>query len=183
MIPTEDQILRMWDTYDLPQQKRIHVRLVARVAMKLAERIIRNDTSVDINKPLLYASAMLHDIDKNVPKLSGEQHPDAGVRVLREVHMPEVASVIKTHALHMILNPDNAPKSIEEKILFIADKMVKYEIISIDKRFALWRSEENSPEMKRILDESYPKVKALEEEILTLCGLQKDDVATIVKQV
>ncbi|MBI4066383.1 HDIG domain-containing protein, partial [Candidatus Gottesmanbacteria bacterium] len=93
MIPAEDQVMQLWDKYDLPEGKRRHVKLVANVARLLA-------TKLKINEPLLTAGALLHDIDKNVPKLPGERHPDAGVRILQEEGMGEVASLVKTHPLH-----------------------------------------------------------------------------------
>lgn len=159
MIPTEEQAKALWDKYHLPEEKRLHVTLVLSVAITFARKI------QNVNIPLLRAAALLHDIDKTVPKLPGEQHPDTAVRILKKEGMDEVAGVVKTHSLHAILVPSIAPKTIEEKLLYLADKMVKYEIIGVDKRFTLWRSEDLPFEAIRILDKAYPKVKELEKEV------------------
>lgn len=156
MIPTEKQAKALWDKYHLPETKRIHVTLVSSVAIAFAKKIQY------VNIPLLRAAALLHDIDKAIAKNPGEQHPDTAVRILKEEGMDEVAGVVKTHSLHAILVPSIAPKTIEEKLLYLADKMVKYEIIGVDKRFALWRSEDLTDEAISILDRAYPKVKQLE---------------------
>jgi hypothetical protein len=90
--------------------------------------------------------------------------------------MPEVAAVVKAHSLHAILDPTIAPKTLEEKIVYFADKMVKYDIVGVDRRFALWRAEKLPPDAMRILDQTYPEVKRLEQEILSLAGLTLEEV-------
>lgn len=177
MIPTEEQAKQLWDKYNLPEQKRIHVTFVARVAKFLAQKCQMMNDECRINEKLLLAAALLHDIDKVVPKLPGEQHPDAGVRILREEGMEEVADLIKTHPLHAILDPRLVPKTWEEKFLYLSDKMCKYEIITVDQRFKLWNDEHLPPDQQQILDRCYPKVKQLEEEILTRFGIKPEQVA------
>lgn len=178
MIPSEDQINALWDKYGLPEGKRRHVALVARVARFLA-RQINKVTNLPINQSLLHAGALLHDIDKNIPRLSGERHPDTAVRVLKEEGMEEVAELVKTHPLHAILNPAIAPKTIEEKLLYLSDKMVKYEVIGVDVRFKLWNDEHLPKEQQAILDAAYPKVKKLEKEILGLIGIEPGVVVLV----
>lgn len=167
MIPTEEQAKKLWEKYQLPERKRRHVELVARVAGFFAQQIDKV-TKQQINKPLLQAGACLHDIDKNVIKLPGEKHPDAGVRILREEGMGEVAALVKTHPLHAILDPAIAPKTIEQKLLFLSDKMVKQEVIGVDARFKLWNDEHLPNDQQNILDAAYPKVKELEKEVFDL---------------
>lgn len=169
MIPSEEQAKALWEKYNFPQQKQLHVRLVARVALLFAKRC-------QVNEKLLLAAALLHDIDKNIPLLPGERHPDTAVRILQEEGMDEVASIVKTHALHAILDPQIFPKSLEEKILYLSDKMVKYDIVGVDGRFALWRAENLPQEAIHILDASYPKVKALEKELFSVANLTLEDI-------
>ena len=168
MIPTEDQAKKLWDKYQLPERKRRHVGLVAKVAKYLATQCQMLNDECQINIRLLNAAALLHDIDKNVEKLPGEKHPDAGVRILREEGMGEVAALVKTHPLHAILDPAIAPKTIEQKLLFFSDKMVKQEVIGVDARFKLWNDEHLPKTQQNILDAAYPKVKELEKEVFDL---------------
>jgi len=176
MIPTDKQIYDLWDQYQFPPEKRIHVIFVEKVALFFARKINERQ-HIHINEELLHAAALTHDIDKNAKKLSGEHHPDSCVRILIEANMEEVARVVATHPLHTILNSSLCPKTWEEKFLFLADKMVKYEIITVDKRFDLWRAEEMSEDARIVLEECYPKVKQLEEEILTQINVLPADVA------
>ncbi len=174
MIPTEEQARKLWDIYNLPDNKRVHVALVATVARVFAQALIKRGKEVDT--ALLVASALLHDIDKNVPRLLGERHPETAVRILKEEGMDEVADVIRNHSLHAILDPSTAPKSWEEKVLFLADKMVKYDIVGVDGRFDLWRKENLPAEAVAILNRSYPKVKALEKEMFSVSGIDLSEI-------
>ncbi len=174
MIPTISEILSLWDTYHLPSQKQAHSKLVAQVAMYVGRELQKKQ--IPIQTDILLAAALLHDIDKNIPPREGERHPDTGVRVLKEIGMDEVANVVKTHPLHAILDNTIAPSSWEEKILFLSDKMVKYDIIGVDERFSLWRAEELSKEEVSILDAAYPKVKELEQFVCATIGLTPDKV-------
>jgi predicted hydrolase (HD superfamily) len=178
MIPDDTAIKSLWDTHGLPDYKRTHVTLVAKVAVFLAKKVTEA-TDAHINIPLLYAAAMLHDIDKSVPKLPNEHHPDAGVRVLREAGYDEVADIVKTHPLHAILDQTISPKTWEERLLYLADKMVKLSIITVDERFALWRAEQLPPKAIEQLDRSYPKVKALEKEVFDLIHCVPGDAARL----
>jgi len=179
MIPDRNIINHLWDIYNLPESKRLHVTLVARVALFLAGQLMKQQiTTVDVR--LLEAAALLHDIDKNAPKLPGERHPDACIRILKERGYYEVARVVSTHPLHAICDTSIAPHTWEEKLLFLADKMVKFEIGTVDSRFALWRAETDMPEEGRnMLEKTYPMVKKLEQEILSLCTITAANVAKL----
>lgn len=179
MIPTENQAKALWEKYHLPEKKRIHVSLVARVAVFLASECQKKITGYRINIPLLFVSALLHDIDKAIPKLPGEQHPDTGVRVLREEGMDEVADIVKTHSLHSILDPKIRPATWEEKLLYLADKTVKLQIITVDERFKLWNDEHLPSDAQHTLDTCYPLVKALEKEVLDLIEIKSEDIARL----
>ena len=178
MIPTDKQSQALWDTYHLPVYKREHSRLVCRVALFLAKRVEQR-LGVSLQKDLLSAAALLHDIDKAIPRLRNEQHPDTTVRILREEGMEEVANLVRTHPLHAILDQSISPKSWEEKLLYLADKMVKLRIMTVDERFRLWRAEHLPEQAVAQLDAAYPKVKALEQEVLGLIGVRPKDVAAL----
>lgn len=178
MIPDEHTIFDLWNAYDLPESKRNHSRLVARVALFFARRV--SDTiSASIDTALLYAGAMLHDLDKNIKKAKDEHHPDTGVRVLCEKGFGEVANLIKRHSLPSILSQTIALKTWEEKLLYLSDKMVKHEIITVDERFRLWRKENLPQDTVIMLDSTYPLVKALEKEVLDVIGVSAKDVANL----
>jgi uncharacterized protein len=181
MIPTVEQAKQLWDKYHLPDRKRIHVQLVANVALFLSSKLTALDSSILINNQLLEVGALLHDIDKAIVRLPGETHPQTGVRVLLEEGFKEVAELIKFHSVQFIDDPGTEPKTWEEKLLFLSDKMVKQEIITVDKRFSLWLDETDLPEeQKDMLRRVYPNVKRLEQDIFDKIGIKPEDVAQLL---
>lgn len=182
MIPSTIQAKSLWEKYHLPKNKRLHLELVATVAKFLAREYKLKSRNCKINLKLLTAGALLHDIDKRAAKLPGERHPDTAVRILREEGMEKVASLVKTHPLHAILDPQISPKTWEEKILFLADKMVKLEIMTVDKRFDLWRAEHLPFAEQAILEKAYLKVKELEKEIFDTIGFKPEAVRQLVAE-
>ena len=180
MIPTAKQIKVLWDTYHLPDAKRNHCDLVSTVALFFAHAL--RARHYELNTELLHAAALLHDIDKSIPQMPGQRHPHGAVHILGNAGFEEVAHVVKTHPLHAILDETIAPKTWEEKLLYLADKMVKQRVVGVDGRFALWRAENLPPQAVAELDAAYPKVKELEKEISENCGFAPEDVTNIVAE-
>lgn len=174
IIPSRKQCLLLFDRFQLPTQKRIHVEEVTRLALFFTHKL--QEQGIEINKPLVEAAALLHDIDKNAPKKAGERHPDTAVRILNDLGFAEVAEVVKRHSLHTILDPEFAPRTWEEKVVFLADKMTKYEVIGVDHRFKLWYKEGLPQEAVAQLDMALPKVKLLEKEVYQAAGIIFADI-------
>jgi len=163
------------------KKKRVHVTVITELVQFLSEKLEQKGIG-PINTNLLVAGCLLHDIDKNVPRLPGEMHPQTGVRILKDEGMNEVANLIQYHSVQNIEDPQKSPKTWEEKLLFLSDKMVKQEIIGVDERFALWLAEDDLPEdQKTMLKRIYPLVKALEQEIFSLIGIKFEDIPLRIK--
>ena len=138
-------ITAIWNKYKLPEYKRNHCLWVAKVANFLAEKIMASKKNIKINTKDLITAALLHDIDKNIPKLSGENHPDAAVRILKQEGFGAgIVSLVASHPLQMIISSTMDKLTWEQKILYLSDKMVKHEVITVDERFKLWNQENNS---------------------------------------
>lgn len=173
MIPTFSHCYALWDKYHLPDAKRVHCQIIADTAYSIGKKLIEH--GIPLNLELLVAACLLHDIDKAVAKKEGERHPDSSVRILKSENLPEVADVVRTHSLHCILNPATAPTTWEQKVLYLVDKMVKQELIGVEKRFALWYAENLPPQARAELDASLPLVKTLEREIFAAAGITDFD--------
>lgn len=175
-------IQTLWDTYDLPAYKRNHSMWVSVLAVWFARHWMMRRPTEHVDVPVLRKAALLHDLDKNMEKKNGEHHPDATVRVLRIMGQDDVADVIATHPLHMILDPARAPKTREQTLLYLADKMVKHSIITVDERFALWQAEHLPADAVAVLDAAYPKVKALEHDVCSVLGVDANAIGLLVKE-
>jgi HD superfamily phosphodiesterase len=168
MIPSMQRCHDLWDTYTFPVIKRKHVNAVLSVATAYGRHIEKNNPEIILNWPLITAGCLLHDIDKAVEKLPGEKHPDASVRILKGEGCDEtLLRLVKRHSLHMIFDQSNHPETLEEKLVYLSDKSAKYEPIGIEKRFELWNKEHMTEESQSLLKQSYQKVVALRDELVT----------------
>ncbi len=173
MVPSPSHCYSLWDKYQLPEKKRVHSQIIADTASLIGKKLIKR--GISLNLELLTAACLLHDIDKAVAKNPGERHPDSAVRILKDEGLNEIAEVVRTHSLHCILNTETKPASWEQKVLYLVDKMVKQELVGVEKRFALWYAERLPPQARIELDASKPLVKKLEQEIFTTAGITDFD--------
>ena len=106
-----------------------HAQQVAAQAMCLAEAI-NEEGGIRLNKPLLTAACLLHDLAKG-----RQQHARIGGKILRVLGYPQVADLVERH---MDMDFDPADKPDEAALLFLADKLIlRDRKVSLTERFAL----------------------------------------------
>ncbi len=108
-----------------------HSLVVERFALRLAKKINKNGCKVDL--ALVSCGALLHDFDKAECLECGRDSRGKfkvrhGFRahellVKRGVRFKKIALIARRHVLESVFGKD-APKTIEEKIVFYADKRV-----------------------------------------------------------
>lgn len=134
--------LQRFHSYDIPSKEeceailsdiclvspeiRRHGMKVAEVAYKIGKAILKSGIPVDMD--IIYAAALLHDIGKGKAK-----HDVAGGEILRGLGFSKIAYIVTVHS---DLPEENSDISLETKIVFLADKLVKGEtIVSLDERY------------------------------------------------
>ena len=111
MIPTEDECLKLLD--ELNPKLKLHSVFVKDLALDVAEKLMKK--GVKVNRDLLIAGALLHDITKSG---SGDKHNITGAElILEKGFFPEVANIVRNHIFN------TKPCSVEEKIVFYVDKL------------------------------------------------------------
>ena len=129
-IPTKEECLKILKDNKVPDNIIAHSKAVCNVALKIID--ILEKKGVKVNRNLVIAGALLHD----VKKLSPDDHIIEGSEFVKSLGFEEVASVIKKHGLYHLDKDDFMPKTLEEKIVFYADKRVKgNKIVSVNERF------------------------------------------------
>jgi len=152
-------IRHLWAEYNVPKHIVQHMKRVADVALFMAEKIFKNSEQI---QTVSYA-ALLHDLVKvcdfkdfdpdNFPheydekdfqmwgelvkKYSDLGHERAAAQILQNMNEAELSTIIRKHRFTALLdaNPDERPESVEEKIVYYADKRVKHhEIVSLKER-------------------------------------------------
>ena len=129
-IPTKEECLKILRDNKVPDNIIAHSKAVCDVALKIADLLQKKDFK--INRELVAAGALLHD----VKKISPNDHVIEGFEFLKSLGFEKVASVMKKHGLYHLDKEDFIPKTWEEKIVFYADKRVKGDkIVSVNERF------------------------------------------------
>ena len=129
-IPTREECLKILQDSNVPSNIIAHSKQVCNVALKIADLLERK--GIKINRNLVQAGALLHD----VKKLSPNDHVIEGFELIKSLGYPEVAEVLKKHGLYHLDKEEFLPKTWEEKIVFYADKRVKNDgVVSVEERF------------------------------------------------
>ena len=128
-IPTREECLDILNNNKTPFNVIEHSKAVAEFAEGIVEKLIKN--GIKVNKKLVIAAALLHDIEREK-----KNHVIEGANLLKKLGFPEVAEVVKKHSLYQIEKKEFQPHTIEEKIVFYADKRIKGKIAtSLKERF------------------------------------------------
>lgn len=129
-IPDMTTCLKLLEQYDILPNVLQHSMQVHKVACALASNL---NGSIAINRDLVCAAALLHDITKSRALKTGEKHDISGKELLESLGYPEIADVVGQHVyLH-----DTSPHSplTEADIVYYADKRVMHdEIVTVKER-------------------------------------------------
>lgn len=134
-LPTQKQIEKLWDKYEMPEHIREHSIAVAGFVVDLAKKIKANGTPVDIN--LVRAGALLHDIAKwPAIEKNNIEHEKLGEKILlNEDISPEIARITGNH-LDATRNEHFKNLPIEDNIVSYADKRIlNGKVVSVRERY------------------------------------------------
>jgi len=146
-----------------------HSLLVEQVAVTISQLL--NEKGMHVNVDSVSKAAILHDIGKESAKSLGKDHAAVGAQICEKEGIDErICNIMKNHAVEAIL--DDKLNSIEDKILFYADKICKMEIIGIDKRFEPWEKKHPSKDLPIAKERTI----ALEKEILDKLNLTQEEL-------
>lgn len=128
-IPSMEECLEILEKNETPSNVIEHCKAVCKIAEEIIDKILKR--GINVNKELVIAGALLHDIEREK-----ENHVIVGANLLKKLDFPEVGEVAKKHSLYNIENEDVQPKTIEEKIVFYADKRIMgTKVVSLKERF------------------------------------------------
>ncbi|MCX8189643.1 MAG: HDIG domain-containing protein [Candidatus Diapherotrites archaeon] len=166
LVPSEEECLKLLKLQNVPENIIRHSIKVKELAIEICNSL--KDRGIKINEKLVVAGALLHDLDK-AETLDSEKkgHGKVAAEELEKLGMKSVSEIVRKHLLENILYGEL--KTIEEKIIFYADKRVQDDkLVSLDERFKYFKERyglKDSSIMK-IICESYPKVVELEKELI-----------------
>lgn len=172
-IPSYGECMALLSKYEMPEKIIAHCIKVSKIAVFVAELIKKRGGTVNIE--LVRAGALLHDIDKIIEiKNKSGRHGAMAREILEKEGYPKVAKIAENHVLHKIIT-EGANFSLEEKIVFYADKRVKHDkIVLLDERFEYLR--ERYPHHLENVNRAEPLTKNLEKELMDAAGIRADEI-------
>lgn len=130
-IPDRKMCYHLIREMAMPDHIICHSLQVCRVALMLVRELAGQVPS--LNRQLVQASALLHDITKSRSFTTGEKHTDSGHELLAELGYPEVGNIIRQHVKLDTYTKNGALS--EANIVNYADKRVLHDrIVSLDER-------------------------------------------------
>ncbi len=154
--------LKLLDKHGIRGRVLNHILKVEQIAVFLGEKLKGKGINIDID--LLRVSALLHDIGKDLADHTKMDHVEAGVTILKEEGLSEIAEVIRKHPINAIVEEDKIPMTWEEKLVFYADRRAcEDQLVSVDERILDLRR--RYPSIDLFIAKAEPKIKQLEKEI------------------
>jgi len=90
-------------------------------------------SGVGINRDLVIAAALLHDITKTKSLVTKERHDASGGVLLRKLGFPHIAEIVEQHVIFQNFNLEGRLE--EREIVYYADKRVLHDtIVTIEER-------------------------------------------------
>ncbi len=131
-IPDRKQCLELMQSHDMMEHIMEHSFKVAEVAILLATQLA--ESAIALNKSLIEAASLLHDIAKIAAIGEGKDHSLLGAGILEAQGFPAVAEVVKQHV--RLSGPVSGTSISEAEIVNYADKRVLHTtIVSLGQRF------------------------------------------------
>jgi HD superfamily phosphodiesterase len=179
IIPDEEGCMALLEKFNTPEHIVLHSRKVWDVARVVAEGLLRNDHSLQME--LLRASCLLHDIAK-YPCIVERKgfHDVVGGEMLVEEGLPEVARIVDQHVILRDVGGDVVG---EEHVLFYADKRVVHDrLVTLEERFEyLANTYGKTPFLLDRLSEMRDRTFLLEKRIFRLLDFNPEDLADLIE--
>jgi len=181
-IPTEEKIQALREKYETPENVIGHCEVCGQVARQICE-------AYGLDPLFTVTACRLHDLlraldfmpgDERREKLIAEfgeiQHEIAAGNLLTSLGYPELGRAIDTHRTSSLYRPEVHPLTLEEKIVYYADKRVKHtEIVSVAERFRDGR-ERNAHLMRPEEHDLEERTLRIERELFSKINLNPEDI-------
>ncbi len=161
-IPSQDECVFLWNNYNMMEHIKEHSLMVAKVALYIGNRL--NENGLNVNIPLIQATALLHDIAKTYTIKYGGYHTQLGaVWMLDYTKNHAIAQGILHHVYWP--GPLDIKKYWLPMIIVYADKRVNHnQVVTLEERleYILNRYGKTYERMQHILY-SFKQARCLEE--------------------
>ncbi len=153
---------RYFERYGYPQWLRDHSRLVGRIAAVLAQARSGAGDAIDADAVVL--AAYLHDIGRS-PLLRGDlrEHNELSALILAAEGLAACVEPARRHAIYTVLDPSTAPRTMEDKLVYIADRRGGMTVESLEER--AHDTAQRHPRFAADIERAIPIARDIEREV------------------
>jgi metal-dependent HD superfamily phosphatase/phosphodiesterase len=164
----------LYRRYRYPDWLEAHSKVVGGIAEALAGARTQGAPRIDAEAAVL--AAYLHDIGRS-PLLAGDRrdHNILSGLVLAAEGLDGCVEPARRHAIYTVLDPELAPRTSEEKLVYVADRRggQAVETLEVRARDTARRNPKYAAEIERAI----PLAKAIEREVFSDVSFPPDELA------
>ena len=169
-IPSREECDKLMVRYSMRPHIVAHSIQVMHVSLAITDNL---KNGVAVNRDLIIAAALLHDITKTRSLKTKERHDISGGELLRKMGFKSIAEIVEQHVVLQNLNPQGRLE--EREIIYYADKRVMHDkIVTIEERVHdLLQRYGNTEQIERLIHQNKKLVLAVGNKI---AGFMKIDI-------
>ena len=175
-IPSEAECRRLVAGMGMLDNIVAHSRQVCRVSLLIVDHLKPDG----LNRDLIRAAALLHDITKTRSFQTLEDHAETGAQLLSEIGYPEVGRIVGQHVRLDRYFASAVPT--EAEVVNYADKRVLHDrIVPLGERMGyILEKYGREPERKRTILLLWEKTEALEARLFAGLPFAPDDISRLL---
>lgn len=129
-VPSEKECRALMAEHGMLPNIAAHSEAVMRVAAAIVDDLIDPD---EVERPLVIAAALLHDITKTRALATKERHDESGGALVRARGFERIAEIVEQHVYLKDFDPEGP--LLAKEIVYYADKRVMHDaVVSLDER-------------------------------------------------
>ena len=169
---------RYFDRYAYPDWLRHHSELVGAIGETLVGA--RRATGDELDAEQIVLASYLHDIGRS-PLLAGDgrEHNELSALILAAEGLVACGELARRHPIYAVLDPATAPRTMAEKIVFIADRRGGMKVEPLEERAS--DTAARHPRYKDGIARAIPIAKAIEREVFAGLAFGPGDLAAHVR--
>jgi len=163
----------LFKRYRYPDWLETHSRVVGAIAEKLVAN--RRHDALKFDPDAVVLAAYLHDIGKS-PLLAGDprDHNVLSGLVLAAEGLEQCVEPARRHAIYTVLVPELAPRTIEEKLVYVADRRGGQRVEPLEERAR--DTARHNPKYAAEIERAIPLAKAIEREVFADVSFGPDEL-------
>lgn len=171
-----DQADQVFSRYAYPEWLRVHSSLVGRIALILA---LEHDPAVDARRVGL--AGYLHDIGRS-PLLAGDarEHNELSALIFCAEGLSDCAELALRHPVYAVLDERTAPRTLEERIVYYADRRGGITVLPLDERIT--ETAVHHPRYAGEVERSRPLAREIERGVFEGLSLRPEDLTRRVAE-